>query len=285
MPKVGVEPTRVLSPADFESAASAISPLRLVERSFYTIGMSKKAARKALKQSERLKSGAIRVLVTGFDPFYNNETNPSQQVVEALPNFLEVPEMETRVTLTRLVLPSCCESWDIINNQLDSTAYKTTLVIMLGLANKRDRISLERVALNVQDYRIPDNKGHQWEHNRIKKKAPMALETETDVCTLKTMLEEHGYPAEVSYHAGTFICNDVYFRVLNKQRKREDLATVLFVHLPTTETFAKTISQQRRASTQEKKKAKHLTEAEGLDRMKEAVLFIIENCLKDSNSK
>ncbi len=244
--------------------------------------MSKKAARKALKQSERLKSTATRVLVTGFDPFYNNDTNPSQQVVEALPNFLEVPELESRVTLTRLVLPSCCESWDIINNQLDSTAYKTTLVIMLGLANKRDRVSIERVALNVQDYRIADNKGHQWEHKRIKKKAPMALETDVDVLNLKVLLEQHGYPAEVSYHAGTFICNDVYFRVLNKQRKRKDIPCVLFVHLPTTETYAKTISQVQSGSDSTKKQTKALTASKGLDQMKEAILFIIENCLKDS---
>lgn len=243
--------------------------------------MGKRSDRKALKQSERLKSTSIRVLVSGFDPFYTNKTNPSQTIVEALPNFLELPEMQSRVTLTRLVLPSCCESWDILNNQLDSTAYKKTVVVMLGLANKRDRLSIESVALNIQDYRIADNKGHQWEHKRIKKKAPLALETNVDVVKLKLELDQHGYPAEVSYHAGTFICNDVYFRVLNKQRKRNDIPAALFVHLPTVETYAKTLGQPKKTDTAKERKAKPLSEQEALDRMKEAILLIVENCLKE----
>ena len=112
---------------------------------------------------------------------------------------------------------------------------------MLGVAENRKSIGLERFALNIQDYSIEDNGGHKRVGRKIARNGPDAIATSVDVAKLCQLLRRRGLICDVSNHAGTFLCNEVYYRALNKARKSKHPTNILFVHLPLPEVYAKQV--------------------------------------------
>jgi pyroglutamyl-peptidase len=211
------------------------------------VNMSSRATLSQTKQVQ--KNGhpsGVRCIVTGFNSFGSNANNPSEWVVRALPDHVKVPGFEAPIVLQNLVLPTCCNgAWNLLEPLLADRRYTHTILIMLGqgLSTPRARPHLERVALNVRHYRIQDNYGHTFDEEEIES-GPLALKTEYPMPALVARLNKCGLPARISHHAGTFVCNDIYYRSLAYQADRGKPALTFFMHIPKVDAYASTVKAE-----------------------------------------
>jgi pyroglutamyl-peptidase len=109
--------------------------------------------------------------------------------------------------------------------------HRPSLVLALGVAPSRGAISVERVAINVDDARIADNAGRQPVDTPVVPGAPAAYFSTLPVKAMVDALQRAGWPAEVSHSAGTFVCNHVFFGLMHALRRRRTVRAG-FVHLP-----------------------------------------------------
>ncbi|MBS2007155.1 MAG: pyroglutamyl-peptidase I [Cyanobacteria bacterium SZAS TMP-1] len=243
------------------------------------------------KRSDFYDEMPITVLLTGFDAFAGNKHNPSQLVVESFPDILKSKargqsKHAKEIHILKQVLPTAgVKGWKVLKKAIDSTldlAEGPVIVIMLGLAAVRETISLERLALNFRDYRVADNNGEQRLEETIESKAPQLLRTNLDLRHLQEIVSAAGYPCDVSNHAGTFVCNELYFRALNYKRELGDIETILFMHLPLEKVFAKTAKKAKTKDTPKsvsdilKSLAKDGKKRQ-IEFMQQAVIEVIEN--------
>ena len=215
-----------------------------------------------------LPSKQKRVLVTGFDAFGGLKSNPSQTIVETLNDSIKLPGRTGEILVDRMVLPTCCKAWTKLKRQLDGKRGVYSAIIMTGVAAKRDRVSLERFALNIRDYRIEDNGGHKYEGLAIANSGPDALKTGLSIDSFSKSLTKNGAPCEVSNHAGSFICNEIYYKCLLYQGDQPSPADVLFVHLPLPRTYVQTLKSLKSQSSSSK--------SSGIELVKSAVEQIIQ---------
>ncbi|MFD7711954.1 pyroglutamyl-peptidase I [Streptomyces sp. NPDC059785] len=146
-----------------------------------------------------------RVLITGFAPFGGERVNPSWQAAS-----LVAAEPPAGLTVTAAELPCVFgDSLDALRDALTATA--PDLVLCLGQAGGRPGVTVERVAINVDDARIPDNAGNQPIDEPVVPDGPAAHFSTLPVKTCVAALREAGVPAAVSNTAGTFVCNHVAY--------------------------------------------------------------------------
>ena len=154
-----------------------------------------------------------RILITGFEPFGTAEVNPTEKIVLALPD--HIPK-DTGYRLDTLILPVTSEASDIVINQLRSTDDQPyDFVLHLGLNMTIEDIALERVAVNIDDYRIPDNKGDQVMDRPIDPEGPAAYFSTLPTRKMERALREQELPCHISYSAGTYLCNHLLYTTLN----------------------------------------------------------------------
>ncbi len=164
----------------------------------------------------------VTVLLSCFEPFGGDSINSSQETIRALSS--------TRRDLHFLVLPTVfSRAGEVILSKIESL--KPELVIMLGEASGRSSISLEKIALNFMDARIPDNDGFQPSHKVIEENRPLALQSNLPLEKLCRALIDDGIPVTISYSAGTFVCNLVFYEVLNYSAQIGNMRAG-FLHLP-----------------------------------------------------
>lgn len=164
-------------------------------------------------------------LVAGFGPFGGVAVNPAQQVAEALDG-AEIATLRVR----SLVLP--VEFGVAIERLGEALArHRPQLVIALGVAPSRRVISVERVAINVDDARIPDNGTRQPIDEPVVPGAPAAYFSTLPVKAIVDALQRAALPAEVSQSAGSFVCNHLFFGLMHALRRRRT-ARAGFIHLP-----------------------------------------------------
>ncbi|EMB4692255.1 TPA: pyroglutamyl-peptidase I [Citrobacter freundii] len=165
------------------------------------------------------------VLITGFEPFGGEQVNPSWEVVSRLDNAIIAG---CRVVARQL---PCVfgESLSVLNSTIDTLS--PSLVLAIGQAGGRADITVERVAINVDDARIPDNKGQQPVDEPIIAGGPAAWFSTLPIKAMVAAMREAGVPASVSQTAGTFVCNHVMYGLLHKL---SDIAEVKggFIHIP-----------------------------------------------------
>jgi len=159
----------------------------------------------------------MKILLTGFEPFGALALNPSELVVRAL---ADRPGIVASAVLPTVYGQAGDRLMALIERE------RPDLVLMTGVAAKRAEISLERVALNLEDADKPDNAGVRRGGSFIEPGAPLARATTLDLSPPLAALRARGMPAAISNHAGAFICNHVYYRALGT-----GIAS-LFVHLP-----------------------------------------------------
>lgn len=223
-------------------------------------------------EDNHLPSKQKRVLVAGFDAFDKLDANPSQTIVETLGSSIKLPGRKDEVLLDTLVLPTCCnKAWGKLKRKMDANKNQYSAIVLTGVAATREMISLERFALNIRDYRIKDNGGHQYSDAVIEKDAPNALRTSLSVAAMSKALTKKGVVCQVSNHAGTFICNEVYYKCLLYQEKLKRPAQVLFVHLP----LPKAYSRARKKLRGPAKQLGSRDSQKGIDQMQSAVERII----------
>jgi len=173
----------------------------------------------------RDRSSPKIILLTGFEPFGGARRNPAGEIAQAwhgrelggakvVGAVLPCVFGEARRELARLLL-----------------RHRPSLVLCLGVAGGRDAITPERVAINVDDARIPDNAGHQPVDRPVVRGGPAAYWSTLPVKALVADLRARGFPAVVSQTAGTFLCNHVFYGLMHAVRRRRGVRAG-FVHVP-----------------------------------------------------
>lgn len=168
------------------------------------------------------------VLVTGFAPFADLPVNPSWEAARALHG----SEIAGHVVRADQLPTEFGRSLQNLRAQL--LAHRPALVIHLGLAAGRSAISLERVAINVNDARIPDNAGWQPVDEPVIEGAPVAYFSTLPIKAMRAAIEARGLAAEVSQTAGTFVCNQVFYGLMHFLANEPLLAGTRggFIHVP-----------------------------------------------------
>ena len=166
----------------------------------------------------------MKIIVTGFDPFGGETINPSIECVKAL------PEIEG-VELIRLELPTVFkESAKRLNEVINDV--KADAVLSVGQAGGRLGITMERIAINVDDARIPDNISQQPIDEAIQLDGEAAYFTTLPIKRIVKAIREAGIPAEVSNSAGTFVCNHIMYQALFAATKADKPFKAGFMHIP-----------------------------------------------------
>ncbi|MFF1483480.1 pyroglutamyl-peptidase I [Streptomyces sp. NPDC058319] len=146
-----------------------------------------------------------RVLVTGFAPFGGEQVNPSWQAASLL-----AAEPPAGLTVTAAELPCVFgAALDALRDAVRASA--PDLVVCLGQAGGRPAVTVERVAVNIDDARIPDNAGAQPVDEPVIPGGPAAYFSTLPVKACVAALRTAGVPAAVSNTAGTFVCNHVAY--------------------------------------------------------------------------
>jgi pyroglutamyl-peptidase len=165
------------------------------------------------------------VLVTGFDPFAGEPTNPSWDVCRMLPLTIAGLRVET------LRVP--CEfgrAVEVVGKGIDRL--RPALVVCLGQAGGRSHMSVERVAINVDDARAPDNGGARPVDTPIEPGGPPAYFATLPIKAMAAAMRRAGVPTEVSNSAGTYVCNHLMYGVLHFIASRGLDARAGFIHVP-----------------------------------------------------
>ena len=166
----------------------------------------------------------MKIIVTGFDPFGGEKINPSIECVKAL------PEIEG-VELIRLELPTVFkESAKRLNEVINDV--KPDAVLSVGQAGGRAGITMERIAINVDDARIPDNISQQPIDEEIQVEGEAAYFSTLPIKRIVKAIREAGISAEVSNSAGTFVCNHIMYQALFAATKADKPFKAGFMHIP-----------------------------------------------------
>ncbi|MEK4662240.1 pyroglutamyl-peptidase I [Priestia sp. FSL H7-0729] len=171
----------------------------------------------------------VKILISGFEPFGGDTVNPTGALMEALAN--EVVEgAELKTVLLPVHFDECA---DLLIAEME--AYRPDVVIACGLAKGRTCITPERIAVNVKD--IPpgsyaDNQGQRPVDEPIVEGSPDGLFSTLPIRAMVNDMSAAGIPASVSNTAGTYICNNTMYRVLDHIRVGQLPIRAGFVHFP-----------------------------------------------------
>ncbi len=164
------------------------------------------------------------ILLTAFEPFGGETVNPTVRILERVTK----PD---GARLERLVLPVVFgRSLEVLESALEEA--KPDVVIALGQAGGRSLISLERLAINLNDARIPDNDGNQPIDTPVAPDGPAAYFSTLPLKRMLRALLDDGIPADLSQTAGTFVCNHVMYGLLHLLSNRYPTARGGFIHVP-----------------------------------------------------
>lgn len=169
-----------------------------------------------------------KILLTGFDAFGGASLNPSWLAARALHGRQVLGH-----TVVAAQLPTEFDaSLKTLNALLKQ--HRPALVICVGQAGGRSALSLERVAINVNDAPMADNAGAQPVDTAVKPGAPAAYFTSLPIKSMLAALRAEAIPAEVSQTAGTFVCNHVFYGLMHALATRRELkhARGGFIHVP-----------------------------------------------------
>jgi len=169
-----------------------------------------------------------KVLLTGFDAFGGESLNPSRLAVKALHGSQILGHTVVAAQLPTVFDQSLVELDALLKK------HQPTLVICVGQAGGRGALSLERVAINVKDARIPDNAGSQPIDTPVVPGGPAAYFTTLPIKAMLAALLAEGITAEVSQTAGTFVCNHVFYGLMHALATKRTLRHTRggFVHVP-----------------------------------------------------
>lgn len=167
------------------------------------------------------------VLITGFEPFDGAATNPSRDAAELLAR--RQPLADTVFAAAQL---PCVFDTSLTVLRAAIAEHRPGLVVCLGLAGGRTEITPERVAINLDDARIPDNAGAQPVDRPVVPGGPAAYLADLPLKAAVAAMAAAGVPASVSYTAGTFVCNHVFYGLLHLIATENPTLRGGFVHVP-----------------------------------------------------
>ena len=161
------------------------------------------------------------ILLSCFDVFGKNSLNSSLEVISEI--------NDNRVE--KIILPTKFdESFKQLEHKIKITNPST--ILMFGQAGGRPSISFEKSALNIIDTKIPDNNNLKFFNKKIKEDSTDGLFTNIDLKSIVKWLNNKKIPCSISYNAGTYVCNYLYYSVLNYIMLYNQSIKAVFVHLP-----------------------------------------------------
>jgi pyroglutamyl-peptidase len=167
----------------------------------------------------------MKALVTGFDAFGGERTNASLEAVRRLPARIGNLEIATEILPT-----SYARSLRALEAAIARA--KPEIVLCVGEAGDRTLLSVERIAVNVQDARIPDNDGAQPVDSPVVAGGPVAYLATLPVRAMVAALRAAELPADLSMSAGTFVCNHVFYGLLHLGASKGRSFRGGFLHVP-----------------------------------------------------
>lgn len=165
-----------------------------------------------------------KILVTGFEPFLDYKINPTMQIVEALNG----KKIDSYDIVGRILSVDFQQSAEQLKQHIEEV--KPQIIISLGLAGGRFKVTPERIAINVKDGE-PDNNGYTPVDERIHEEGADAYLTNLPIRSMVNRLQAEGYPAEISNTAGTYLCNNIMYEGLAYVQQHEGVRAG-FIHIP-----------------------------------------------------
>ena len=159
------------------------------------------------------------ILVTGFEPFATSSLNPSGEIVKAL-----IGDDLVSAILPVVFGQASAQLRELID------LHKPTAVLSLGLAIGRSEITPERIAINIDTARIPDNAGNQPKEQKIIANGADGYFSTLPIEQMVTSMKAAGIPASISLSAGTFVCNHIFY-VMQDYVKDSSISSG-FMHVP-----------------------------------------------------
>ncbi|WP_208560533.1 pyroglutamyl-peptidase I [Marinilactibacillus kalidii] len=167
----------------------------------------------------------MKILVTGFDPFGGESLNPAWEAVKKIPDTIGGAEIK------KVMIPTVFgKSAEVTEEAIKD--FQPDYVLNIGQAGGRFELTPERVAINVDDARIPDNDENQPIDVAIQEDGEAAYFTQLPVKAMVTEMKKAGIPASVSNSAGTFVCNHIMYQIQYMIDKKYPEIKAGFMHVP-----------------------------------------------------
>lgn len=169
----------------------------------------------------------MKIMLTAFDPFGGDKINPALEAVKVVRSDLfdaEIIKVEIPTVFGKSI-QTALEAME---------AHRPDVVFCIGQAGGRYDMTPERVAINVDDGRIPDNEGNQPVDSVIFEDGETAYFSMLPIKAMVQVMKEAGIPASVSNTAGTYVCNHIMYGVLYHIHKRFPGMRGGFMHVPFT---------------------------------------------------
>ncbi|MGN0746076.1 MAG: pyroglutamyl-peptidase I [Aristaeellaceae bacterium] len=165
----------------------------------------------------------MTILMTGFEPFGGDSTNPSWEAVSLLPDCMG----NSRICKLRLpvVFGQCGD------RLMQAVAeFRPEVVVCCGVAKGRTEVTPELLAVNWRMGAMADNAGVAYAGEKIAPDGPDAVMTDLPVGRMVEAIREAGLPGRLSLSAGAYVCNDLYYAVMRAQKQYGYQG--LFIHVP-----------------------------------------------------
>ena len=164
-----------------------------------------------------------KLLITGFEPFGNENINPSWEAV------LRLPDQINEYQLTKVKLPVLfSDAADCVISVANEIG--ADVVICVGQAGGRSEITPELVGINLRFAKIPDNNGYKPVDEPIKALGKNAYFSTLPVRKMADAINKAGIDSKVSYSAGAYVCNDVLYSLLAHFENTK--TRIGFIHVP-----------------------------------------------------
>ena len=167
----------------------------------------------------------MKILVTGFEPFGGEKVNPALEAIKGLPAEIHGAEVSW------LEVPTVFHKSAQVLEE-DMSRYQPDFVLCIGQAGGRSSLTPERVAINQDDARIPDNEGNQPIDLPICLDGAPAYFSSLPIKAMVQAIKKEGLPASVSNTAGTFVCNHLMYQALYLVEKKFPHVKAGFMHIP-----------------------------------------------------
>ena len=167
----------------------------------------------------------MKVLITGFDKFGGESINPSNLCVNSLPDVID------NIEIKKITLPTVFkDSSRVLEENID--LFSPNIVICVGQAGGRSKITPERIAINIDDARIPDNIGNSPIDETIRKDGENAYFSTLPIKAIVDELNKNNIPSAISNTAGTFVCNHIMYESLYLASTKYPHIKAGFIHIP-----------------------------------------------------
>ena len=167
----------------------------------------------------------MKLLLTAFDPFGGESINPALEAVKKVAGKIGAIE------ITKIEVPTVFgKSIAVVKAEMDHL--RPDIVLCIGQAGGRFDVTPERVAINIDDARIPDNEGNQPLSTPIFADGDTAYFATLPIKAMVKAIREVGLPSSVSNTAGTFVCNHLMYGVLYHINKSYPETKGGFIHVP-----------------------------------------------------